>query len=506
MLKELTRLQRVQFLEDTDKSPQNQLYSTFFDYYNGKHFSIVGISESDYSHNRVQSLRTRSGIELYDNTKDDDYRVPVCSNWCRPIIQTIADFTRGVDETIEITVGGAGVDPQEEKTVREVWKKNQLEILTHKTAQEAGIFGKTYLRFRGGTKDKLTGKTAPITFSLIDPGGVHEIINPLSEETEGYITYFVISRKNAEKLFPDVKINNNKTEVYYAEEWSSTELNKFIDGIHLNPDKNLNPYPFMPIVKVSGNLSESSDINDVISLNDELNITLTYINEIFKYHAFPLYAPKGSGIEGNVLSADQLKSVSISPKTIMNFPLERIEGKGVDQSVIEHLNTIQKNIALVSQVPIKLLTAEIDGNTTGIALQRLMSGIIKKAEMRRGYIREAFRKLNNMIVSVGKGVYTEIESEITFPDIVKMDTGERLDEAIKKQTLGISKETIFEELGYHYEEEEKSRQEEFDNSLEKRLIDEQQNIQSDSQKQQAKGNNTKKGNAGTNNRFANRGK
>lgn len=506
MLKDLDRNRRVAFLEDIDKSPQNQLYSTFFDYYNGKHFSIVGVSESDYSHQRIQSLRTRSGIELYDSTKDDDYRVPVCSNWCRPIVQTIADFTRGVDETIEITVGDATGESQEQKTIQEVWKKNQLEIFAHKTAQEAGVFGKTYLRFRGGVQDPLTKEVQPIKFYVLDPGGVYEIINPLSEETEGVINFFIINRKDAEKLFPGVQIQNNKNEVYYCEEWDNKELNKFIDGVHLNPAKNLNPYPFIPFVKIPANLAETSDINDVISLNDELNITLTYINEIFKYHAFPLYAPKGSGLENNVLAKEQLKDIKISPKTIMNFPLERIEGKGVDASVIDHLDTLQKNIAIVSQVPIKLLTAEIDGNTTGVALQRLMSGVMKKAEIRRDYIKEAFRKLNNMIISVGKGVYTEIESEITFPDIIKIDTGARLDEAIKKQTLGISKETIFEELGYDFEEEDKARQEEFDNSLEKRLMDEQSAIQQNNSRQPGKGANAPKGNTGGNNRFANRGK
>jgi hypothetical protein len=81
-----------------------------------------------------------------------------------------------------------------------------------------------------------------------------------------------------------------------------------------------------------------------------------------------------------------LKEVKISPKSIMNFPLERIEGKGVDQSVIQHLETIQKNISVVSQVPMKLLTAEMDGSLSGVALARLMSGVTKQAEVRRDYL------------------------------------------------------------------------------------------------------------------------
>jgi hypothetical protein len=499
MLKELNRNERVKFLEEQAKSPQNQLYSTFFDYYNGKHFAMVGISESDYSRERIQSLRTRSGIELYDNTSEDDYRVPVCSNWCRPIIETIADFTRGIDEEITITA------EEQEEVIKEIWEKNQVGILMHQLAQEAGIFGKTWVRFRGGIIDAETKKPVPVKISVVDPGSVYEITNPLSDETEGIINYFQISRKDAERLYPDVRIDNNKSMVFYAEEWDALTLRKYIDGILINTEKDISPYPFMPFKKIQANLSEASDISDVISLNDELNITLTYINEIFKYHAFPLYAPKGSGIEGNVLDPKALKEVKISPKSIMNFPLERIEGKGVDQSVIQHLETIQKNISIVSQVPMKLLTAEMDGSLSGVALARLMSGVIKQAEVRRDYIRQAMKTINNMIISASNKEYTEIESTVTFPDIIKIDTNERLDEMIKKASLGISKETIFEELGYDYAEEEKKRQTEFDNSLEKRIADEQAalnnnnndkpGVQQNSAPFQKKGTNAKDNNA-----------
>jgi len=276
-----------------------------------------------------------------------------------------------------------------------------------------------------------------------------------------------------------------KNFVYYTEEWTPEKINKYIDGEEINETtddglvKDINPYGFIPFFEVKVNIYNQSDIHDVISLNDELNITLSYINEIFRYHAFPMISPKGTfTADSPVLSKEQLNEVEIGPRTILPIPMERVEGAGIDQSVGTHIEQLEKDISIVSGVPIKILTAELDGNVSGVALQRMMSSVIKQAEVRRNYIRAAFKEINNKILSLLTGNEIEAETEINFPEIVKVDMNERLDEMIKKNTLGISKKTIFEELGYDYEEENKEVQEEFDNSIEKRILDEEQSLQS----------------------------
>jgi hypothetical protein len=263
-------------------------------------------------------------------------------------------------------------------------------------------------------------------------------------------------------------------------------VDKFLDGIHINPDKYINPYKFIPFVEVKANVHAISDISDVISLNDQLNVTLTFINEILKYQAFPMLGPKGNYTSDfPALSQQSLKDIEVSPRNIMPIPMERITSGGVDESVSRHIEQLEKDISIVSGVPIKLLTAELGGNMSGVALQRMMSNVVKQAEVRRNYITTAYKQVSNMVLQLlGK---TD-EVEIIWPEIIKIDLKDKLDEALKKQTLGISKETILSELGYDYDEENSKVQEEFDNSIEKRIIDEQQSLQPSPSRKSSQGN------------------
>lgn len=474
MLIELDRKSRVSKIKSLATSKENQFYSLYFDYYNGDHFTKINDSSTDYGFNNVYRLETRSGISVFDTFSEED-RVPVKCNWCRPIVDNIADFTRGINEPIEVT------SEDKEKDIQDIWKKNKIDIKTHEIAYETGIYGKTYLRIRRREKG------SPIEIFNVDPGAVYEVKNPLTEDTEAVIYFFAILKSDAKRIFEGVPIEGELDGwVYYAEEWTDKQVFKFIDGIQVESSKTLNPYGFVPFVEVKGNIYSVSDVHDVVSLNDEININLTYINEIFRYHAFPIYAPKGNYDGQNIIPPEALKEVEISPKTFLNFPTERIEGKGFDESMATHLENLKKDISVVAGVPLKLLMAEVDGNTSGIALQRMMSTIIKQAEQRRNYIADAYKKINGMILTL-LGGNAEAETDILFPDILKIDTNERLDEALKKQTLGISKETIFEELGYDYEEENSKMQEEWDQSLDKRLRDEELAISKNSTSKPKKG-------------------
>lgn len=465
MLIELSRIQRNSKLLTLGTSPENKKYTEYFDYYKGDHFvrSNYMINNSDYGRVSHYNVYTRSGIPVFDDNIKDN-KVIVQSNWCRVIVDTIADYARGVNEDIVIT------SDVKQDEIQKVWKDNDINILTREIAEEAGKMGKTYLRLRRRKKD------ANFEIFNIDPGGIFKITNPITGDIDGIIYFFGMSADNARRLYPSIAIKDSTQDVYYAEEWTNDKLYQFVDGVQVNPtnDYNIvqdgNPYGFLPFYEIKADNDGESDIADVISLNDELNMTLTFNHETIKYHAFPIYSPSGSFTGQNLIPAEALKKVEISPRTILNFPAQRISGEGVPDSVIKYIEQLKQEISINAGVPLKLLTAEIDGKLSGVALQRLMSGIIKKAEMRRNYIEEAYEKISqDIIILLGGG---EADVDVNFPDIIKIDTNERLDEALKKESIGISKETIFEELGYDYQEEEKQRQVEFDNSLEKKIRDE----------------------------------
>jgi hypothetical protein len=465
LLKQLSRTERLAQLKNIITRSDVQLFNMYHDYYRGIHFIKSVLQTTDYGRSDAYRVTTRSGVELYDEQTSAD-KIVVKSNWCTPIIETIGDFTRGVSEPIMIN------SKDKEDELRKVWDHNKLDTLVHELAYDCGIFGRTYIRLR--RRDKLD----PIELKQLDPAGVYEVRNPINDERESVITWFNMSRSDARRLYPQVSMLAGEGEVTYAEEWDKDLVYMYVDGEMVNElngekqAKDLNPYGFIPIFEVPGNIYRTSDIHDAIALNDELNITLTYVNEILRYSAFPMLAPKGTfGPDTPILSKKQLEEVEVSPRTILPIPMERVEGGGVDQSIMEHIDKLKQDISVVSGVPMKLLTAEVDGNTTGVALERMLGAVIKQAEVRRSYIRQTVKEINAAILTL-LGGKADTETDMVFPEMIKVDMNDTLDEALKKQTLGISRETIFEELGYDYQDEEKKRATELENDPMNKINDE----------------------------------
>ena len=449
MLEKLSRKERNSTIKAFAKSPQNQLYKMFYDYYNAKHFAMSGGVQQDYKF-QPKKLMTRSGSPLSDSKKDDT-RLLVVSNWCEPVVSSIADFTSGTDDDLTI----------DDKKSQAFWKEQKIRKLIDKAAVKTGIYGLSFLRYQENEKVKQV--------KVIEPTKIYEVINSITGEVESIIHYYLISKEDAQAIHPELAFP--KGDIYYAEEFSKTELHKYIDGQLVNPGKTLSPYAgTIPFFKIKTNSEGKSDLMDVIPLNDEINLTYTNIDEIIKYHAFPIYAPKGSGLKDNIVNVqdENFKQIEISPRKIMNFPIERIESGGINRSIIEHIESVKSDISVVSKVPMKLLMGEMDGNISGVALQRMMSGVIKQAEKRRGFIKDAIKEINKLAVG-------DKEIEVTLPPMLKSDEGEQLDNAIKKESIGISRETIYAELGYEYTEETAKREKELDNQI-SRLDDEANSI------------------------------
>lgn len=456
----LTREQRLDAIKSIATSDRVKGYALYNDYYEGQHFMKQRYSH-DYGKKTKSYVQTRSGQSLYDADTEDD-KVLVKSNWCEPIIETIGDYTRGIAEPIVISLEDGG---EHEDELRTTWEENHIDTLTHEAAYDCGIFGNTVLRLK-----QLADKSIKIT--QLDPASVYECWNPITGERESTIYWFLMLKSEASTLYPGLQFFGSTDEyVYYCEEWSDDAVYKYLDGEVVNERndeqqvKYLNPYGFQPFFKIKGNIKESSDIKNVISLNDELNITMTYINEIFRYAAFPMLAPKGTfGPDTPVLTEDQLEEVEISPQVILPIPMEKVKGEGVEQSVLDHLKDVRADIATVSGVPLKVLTGEIAGDASGVAIERLMGAVIKQAEVRRNYMIETYKELSKRILQLLSGGtdMPDVKVSVVFPPMIKLDVNELLDAAIKKQTIGVSQETILDELGYDYEEEQKKRKTELE--------------------------------------------
>lgn len=426
-------------LETLSRAEKVGLMSMFQDYYDGKHFMTRTFS-SDYGKSGAYEITTRSGTKICDVTNND---IPLVKmNWCRPIIETIGDYTRGVNEEVVVET--------ESEKLKEIWSKNSIGVLLQEIAYGAGINGSTFVRLRR------RNNTSPFEIFQVDPRAVHETFDPFSGDRVSVVFFYLVDAEAVKDIYPKISLPNKQ--VFYAEEWTNERVYKYLNGQQIE-DRTINPYGCIPFFKVKANLYEASDIKDTISLNDDLNIKLTYNAEAVKYHAFPLLAPKN--LQGT-LTAEEMRNIEITPRAMLNFSAERITAGDIPPGLLEDIKQINERVSIVSGVPIKLLTAGIDGNTSGVAMQRMMSSVLKQAEIRRVFIRDTFIEISENILSL---LGEDAEVDFVFPDLVAADTEGKIEEALKKQALGVSEHTLLAELGYDYEEEQALKEQETDSHL-----------------------------------------
>jgi len=218
------------------------------------------------------------------------------------------------------------------------------------------------------------------------------------------------------------------------------------------------PWGFLPAVHIQ-NVAQPyyyegvSDVEPLISLQDELNTRLSDRASRITFQSFKMYLGKGiEGFENKPVAPGRMWCTDNPDASIQEFG-----GDAAAPSEDLHIAEIREAMdkaSGVTPVVAGLLQDRVGNLTSAVALRLTFMGMLSRNERKRHTYGEGIRKICRMALSMldTAGVYATDEAErevdVIFPSPLPENTMEKLQEAQIKRELGVSPEQVLRELGY----------------------------------------------------------
>ncbi|AQT67118.1 Phage portal protein, SPP1 Gp6-like [Anaerohalosphaera lusitana] len=196
-----------------------------------------------------------------------------------------------------------------------------------------------------------------------------------------------------------------------------------------------------------------SDVEQLTGLQDELNTRLSDRASRITFQAFKMYLAKGIEAVGDKpVSPGQMWCTDN-----LDASIEAFGGDGHTPSEDLHISEIREAMDKVSGVTpavAGVLKNKLGNLTSGVALKMTFMGMLAKTERKQFTYGEGLKEIARKVLGTLDilGVYKtsreEREFEITFPEPLPVDVGEKINEAKAKLELGVPREQVFRELGY----------------------------------------------------------
>ena len=219
-----------------------------------------------------------------------------------------------------------------------------------------------------------------------------------------------------------------------------------------------NPLGFVPVVHIQ-NLAQPyyyegvSDVEQLVSLQDELNTRLSDRASRITMQAFKMYLAKG---------IDSFSDKTISPGRLWftdnpEATIEAFGGDGACPSENLHIAEVREamdKISGVTPVVAGVLKNKLGNLTSGVALKMTFMGMLTKTARKQLTYGQGLKAIAQMILTIldKAGVYAttpaERQMDVVFANPLPEDDTERLKEALMKKELGVSEAALREELGY----------------------------------------------------------
>jgi len=393
-----------------------------------------------------------------------------------------------VDQSVYLLLS-SGVEfdlPGEEETPEEqwlnaCWKANKKDIFLKDCAYNAADAGIGYIKIQPNALIGQYGEQMDAVFPRlinIDPKNMTVDTNP--EDFEQVIRYtieFVTAgpdnkprrrREITEHVGASYDENGNATSGEYWEisNWVKDYGKQWdlMDTPVIWADEQGVPYDFPPIIH-GKNLPNPNNVigrpdimEDVLELQDKRNFNASNINKIIRYHAHP----KTYGIDISPLpkSKDSTDS-SWDPDQMVIFTggtnpkIANLEMQSDLASSIQFYDMLGKQ--MFDQTNTVDVTAFRDklGQLTNFSVRVLFQEAIWKMNIKRELFGDMLRELNHRLLVVGGQANTD-PGEIVWPDaVLPVNVKEVIEEQKAELAMGIvSKQTISQERGRDYEQEQ----------------------------------------------------
>lgn len=393
-----------------------------------------------YHGEQPKPLKVRAG------EPDDNARV----NYARLIVDKGVSFLFGQDVTFELDETQR---TRAEEWLDECWQSIGGMLLLQKLALNGGVCGHVWAKVLPAKAGYTTGPSYPRVV-VLDPANVSVGLAPDDiEEIVWYkIQYSAVDPHSGDPLVRRQWIRPD------GNRWQITDEESRDGGSWVTLAETRWPYPWAPVIDcqnlpLPNEFWGMSDLeSDVLELSQSVDFVLSNLKKIIRYHAHP--KTWGRGFDSQKLT------VGIDGVIILNAPdaeLHNLEMESDLASSITLYDRLREALHEVSQVP-EVATGKLDnvGQLSGLALQILYQPLIEKTEVKRRSYGALLVELNRRLLEMG-GFGPDNRTVLHWPEMLPTDAMAERQTALLDEQLGVSRDTLLQQLGYDADLEREKR-------------------------------------------------
>lgn len=414
----------------------------------------------------------------------DDLDSPqVTFNYCRPFVNKFVSFEFGkgfsiitpteiddvgvtindpkIDTELDVDEDGEISDEEREQgyTIREktlndyltqVWEDNKRDTLLTEIGQTKSITGEAWVKVQYEAPEDLVDPfeeypDGRVRLSVIPTQFVFPRFDDHDKDRLNslLIMYPIHTERETGLLFK----RTIDTTVVYKEMWTNDEIVVYEGKEEV--DRMTNPYGFIPFVQIknfpiAGRTRGSSDLDDIIPLNVELNTKKSDVSEVIDYHSAPITLVYGAKIGNLEKGANKVWGGLPKDAKVENLGLQ---GDLTASSI--YISDVKTAMCEIAGIPETVLGgASAISNTSGVALQYMNLPLIERTRIKRTCSKEGLEQVNKIImfISMYHGLIEKpeeitmkdfVSNEVKIPDTLPKDELIELQKLQQEMTLGL---------------------------------------------------------------------
>lgn len=362
-------------------------------------------------------------------------------NYCRVIVELGANFLFG--RSVEFDIKGER-EPDEE-WLENVWQKNDKDVLLHDIAVNGGVAGDAFVKI---VKDPAMKVPRLVN---IDPASIYALWDPddIERVVEYRIEWVGIDPKTGKPLARRQSITRG------AGNWVIADWVSYDNDVQWTMlGQEVWPYAWCPIFKTK-NLPAPNEFygtpdltDDIIHINDRVNFIASNTSKIIRHHAHPKTWGRGFTSQQVDMSPDTVTIVHNADGTLQN-----LEMSSDLQSSLNWYKYLVHGLHTVAGIP-EVATGRVEsiGQLSGVALEILYGPIVEKTRTKRMLYGSMLNAINEALLEMN-GTNGEVICRWNDPWPVDNLTEAQI--GIMYKTLGVSKRSILERIGYDYDREKR---------------------------------------------------
>lgn len=325
-------------------------------------------------------------------------KTEVTKNYCRAFVNKFIAFELGKGFSIRMK-------PEVENIVlpylNEVWDTNNKLRFCQQLGQSKSVTGDGWVQVLFEPKyneDGSPNKSFYDPYDEYEKGRIRVLAVPPNIVFPKFESGFDKDRLTEMVIMYPVR-NSENQQVLYKQTWTR---DKVVEEVGDSKKIYENKYKVIPFfhcknLDTVGASFGTSDLEDIIPLNMELNLKCSDVSEIIEYHSAPITVIFGA--RAGQLDKGANKIWGGLPK---ESRVENLELQGDLGASREYIDNVKTSMHEIAGVPEGSLGKELAiSNTSGVALQLMMMPLIERTRAKRANTSQCISEVNKFIIKIG---------------------------------------------------------------------------------------------------------